>query len=331
VVNKAVFLDRDNTIIQDPGYLSDPAAVKLLPGVELAIKSLRQAGYKIVVVTNQSGIARGLLTQEALERIHTEMQRQLAEKSAHLDAIYYCPYHPEGTVEAYAVESDLRKPRPGMLLKAAHELDIDLPSSWMVGDGPRDIEAGQRAGCRTIRVRLPDRQPLPGEQEDEDVEADFTLRNLVEAARVILREDKRQPGAIRREAAAAPLAEAETSAAPQTGEPATSPTQEAPQIAPPTAEAQAQAASERQAPSDREIQLEMLRLLQELAGRTRPGEFSIARLVASVAQALSILTLVAAMANRILGASVSDTIVWVLVAIVLQVMAVTFWVIRRNP
>ena len=134
--------------------------MKLLPGVELALKSLAAAGFKIVVVTNQSGIARGLLTEETLAQIHAELRRQLSEKGAHLDAIYYCPYHPEGTVEAYAMESDLRKPQPGMLLKAAEEMDIDLPASWMVGDDARDIEAGQRAGCRTIRLP-PGSRPCP--------------------------------------------------------------------------------------------------------------------------------------------------------------------------
>jgi len=190
MAEKAVFMDRDGTIIEDPGYLADLDAVKLLPGVELAIKSLAQAGYKLVVVTNQSGIARGMLTEEQLERIHGEMRRQLGEHNAHIDGIYYCPYHPEGTVEGYAVDSPLRKPEPGMLLKAAGDLGIDLSESWMVGDSPRDIDAGQRAGCRTIRVRTPG--AAGREDQDEDVHADFTVRNLVDAARVIMREATRR-------------------------------------------------------------------------------------------------------------------------------------------
>ena len=185
MANRAVFLDRDRTIIEDPGYISDPAAVKLLPGADLAIKSLRQAGYVVVVVTNQSGIARGLLTEDALEKIHAEMRRQLRAGGAHVDAIHYCPYHPEGTVEKYAVDSDLCKPKPGMLLKGAEDFDIDLTTSWMVGDGARDIEAGQRAGCRTIRIRGASRD-IPGEPEDEGVQADFTVKNLLEAAKLIL-------------------------------------------------------------------------------------------------------------------------------------------------
>jgi len=183
--SKAVFVDRDHTLIEDPGYLDDPKLVSLLPGVGGALKSLSAGGFKIVMVTNQSGIARGMLTESTLGRIHQELQRQLARHGASLDAIYYCPFHPEGTVEPYIKESDLRKPQPGMLLQAARDLDIDLPSSWMVGDGARDIEAGRRAGCRTIRLRIEERQH-PGEVDDEDVQADFTVRNLVEAARIIL-------------------------------------------------------------------------------------------------------------------------------------------------
>ncbi len=185
MAEKCVFLDRDKTIIEDPGYLTDPDAVKLLPGVELALRSLSQAGFKLVVVTNQSGIARGMLTEDALDEIHNEMRRQLSEHDVELDAIYYCPYHPEGTVEKYTRVSADSKPSPGMLLRASKDLPIDLNGSWMVGDSPRDIEAGQRAGCRTVRIR---HKGDEGPDEDEDVQADFTVRNLVDAARIILRE-----------------------------------------------------------------------------------------------------------------------------------------------
>ncbi len=202
MTHRAVFLDRDRTIIEDPGYIADPGLVKLLPGADLAIKGLRQAGYLAILVTNQSAIARGLLTLETLETIHAEMRRQLAAGGAHLDAIYYCPFHPEGTVEPYAVDSDLRKPRPGMILQAAREHDIDLSASWMVGDSPRDIEAGQRAGCRTIRIRGPEVSQV-GEADDEAVQPDFVVRNLLEAAKIILQAPARAqtPGAAARASA----------------------------------------------------------------------------------------------------------------------------------
>lgn len=183
---RAVFLDRDHTIIGDPGYLDDPGAVALLPGVDGAIRSLAEAGYKIVVVTNQSGVARGLISEETLDNIHREMCRRLEAAQAHVDAVYYCPYHPDGTIEKYAIDSELRKPQPGMLLQAAREMDLDLAASWMVGDSSRDVEAGQRAGCQTIRLRTPYRLPA-GEAMDDDVQADFSVRTLPEAARLILR------------------------------------------------------------------------------------------------------------------------------------------------
>jgi D,D-heptose 1,7-bisphosphate phosphatase len=188
--NKAVFLDRDNTIIEDPGYLSDPQQVKLLPGAHLALISLRRAGYKLVVVTNQSGVARGYFTEEQLQAVNDELNNRLANLRAEIDAIYYCPYHPDGIVEEYARESDCRKPAPGMLLRAARDMDIDLAHSWMVGDSPRDIQAGLSAGCRTVRVRKPGDESEWAEA-DGHPEPDFTVRNLVDAARVIAREAER--------------------------------------------------------------------------------------------------------------------------------------------
>jgi D-glycero-D-manno-heptose 1,7-bisphosphate phosphatase len=179
----AVFLDRDNTIIDDPGYLADPQGVRLLAGAAEALKRLADAAWRLVVVTNQSGIARGLLTEERLHQVHAEMQRQLALRGATLDAIYYCPYLPDAAVQAYARDSDERKPNPGMLLRAAREMDLDLSASWMIGDGDRDIEAGRRAGCRTIRVRR-----AGVGVEEELAQADFTVTSLAEAAQIILRE-----------------------------------------------------------------------------------------------------------------------------------------------
>ena len=184
--HRCVFLDRDNTIMDDPGYLTDASAVRLLPGADVALRHLTQAGYKLVVVTNQSAIARGLLTPEGLEKIHAELRRQLSQRGVTLDAIYYCPFHPEGSVEAYACESEERKPSPGMLLRAARDLDLDLLQSWMVGDSPRDVEAGQRAGCRTIRVRKGEPTQGPAAHDEEDVQTDYTVRNMVDAARIIL-------------------------------------------------------------------------------------------------------------------------------------------------
>jgi D-glycero-D-manno-heptose 1,7-bisphosphate phosphatase len=149
---KAVFLDRDGTIIEDTGYLGDPNDVKLLPGSAEAIRRLAQAGHLIVMVSNQSGVARGLFDEAAVSRVHARLVALLAAEGAKLDGSYYCPYLSEATVEAYRRDSDLRKPKPGMLHQASRKMAIDLSRSWMVGDSRCDVEAGRRAGCRTILV-----------------------------------------------------------------------------------------------------------------------------------------------------------------------------------
>lgn len=153
---KAVFLDRDGTINQYAGFLSDTDGFRLLDGVCEAVRKINEAGYLAVVVTNQPVIARGGLTMEGLEEIHNKMETLLGEKGAYLDAVYYCPHHPDkgfdGEVPELKKECGCRKPKPGMLLKAAEDLNIDLASSWMVGDGERDILAGKAAGCHTALV-----------------------------------------------------------------------------------------------------------------------------------------------------------------------------------
>jgi D,D-heptose 1,7-bisphosphate phosphatase len=153
--DKAVFLNRDNTLIEDPGYINDPEQVKLLDGVPEALIQLKALGYKLIVATNQSAVAHGIITVKVLGEIHDRLKQLLADKNAFLDGIYYCPYHPEGVVPTYSRESDCRKPSPGMLLKAADEMDIDLGKSWCIGNSSRDVEAGLRAGCKTILIDLP--------------------------------------------------------------------------------------------------------------------------------------------------------------------------------
>ncbi|HDS83619.1 MAG TPA: D-glycero-beta-D-manno-heptose 1,7-bisphosphate 7-phosphatase [Phycisphaerales bacterium] len=182
MTHKAVFLDRDDTLISDPGYISDPAQVKLLPHVGQSLSMLKKMGYLLVVVTNQSGIARGIVTEQRLEQIHHHLKKLLADEGVYLDAIYYCPYHPDGTVEQYTLESDLRKPQPGMLLKAAEELEIDLSQSWMIGDSYRDVAAGTRAGCRTILLDTPGK---PQVREPDDPEPDKRAVNLREAVNIL--------------------------------------------------------------------------------------------------------------------------------------------------
>jgi D-glycero-D-manno-heptose 1,7-bisphosphate phosphatase len=150
-LRRAVFLDRDGTLIEHVHYLADPAHVRLLPGAAEALKRLGRAGFVRVLVTNQSAIGRGMITEARLHEIHAEMNRQLAERGTALDAIYYCPDIPAGD-DRTKMENHNRKPGPGMLLRAADELGLDLTASWMVGDLISDVLAGLGAGCRSVMV-----------------------------------------------------------------------------------------------------------------------------------------------------------------------------------
>ena len=145
-MHKAIFLDRDGTIAGDVPYCSRPEDFELLLGAAEGIRLLNEHGFKAVVVTNQSGIARGYFTEEMLAKIHDKLQKELAKRGARVDAIYYCPHHPDDNC-------DCRKPKPKMVLQAAIELDIDLSQSYIIGDNVMDTELAKRAGCKAgIRI-----------------------------------------------------------------------------------------------------------------------------------------------------------------------------------
>ena len=183
--SSAVFLDRDGTIIEDRGYISDPDQVSLIPGAAEGIRRFSLAGHLVVVVSNQSGIARGLFDESALAAVHERVEALLEAAGARLDGAYYCPYlaGPEATVEAYRRTSDLRKPAPGMLLQAAREMNIDLSHSWMIGDSPCDVQAGEAAGCRAILI---DRGgPSAARKADAPVKV---VESLVEAVALLERD-----------------------------------------------------------------------------------------------------------------------------------------------
>ena len=333
MAGKAVFLDRDNTVMEDPGYIGDPKVVKLLPGVELALKSLSQCGYKLVVVTNQSGIARGLLTEQTLDKIHAELRRQLSQRGAHLDAIYYCPFHPEGTIEEYAKESDLRKPQPGMLQLAAKELDFDLSQSWMVGDSARDIEAGQRAGCKTIRVRSrADHHATPGLENDEDVQADYTVRNLVDAARVILRAPRQAPAPAAGRAAT-PSAQVGQGAAPSAKPPMPPLAGRQPLASDVAADVAGDTGSAQPAAEEldqHQIRAEILRHVRQIARQEQTEEFSFVKLAAGIAQVFALMGL-GMVVVKMLGDNNQEASLWAQVTIILQLMSLTlFFAVKRK-
>jgi D,D-heptose 1,7-bisphosphate phosphatase len=188
---RAIFLDRDNTIIENDGYLGDASKVKLLPGAGTALSSLRRLGYKLIVVSNQSGVARGMFSENDVESVNQEMCRQLIEQAqATIDASYYCPYHPEAKIAEYRVDHDWRKPKPGMLRQAAEDFSLELNQCWMIGDAPRDIAAGAAAGCRTILLRDPDHPNADEANGSANVSPNFIVRSLADAARIIAREGR---------------------------------------------------------------------------------------------------------------------------------------------
>jgi D-glycero-D-manno-heptose 1,7-bisphosphate phosphatase len=220
MTQKAVFLDRDDTLISDPGYINHPSQVKLLPNAGQSLAMLKKMGYLLVIVTNQSGVARGIITEEKLEEIHHHLKKLLADEGVYIDAIYHCPYHPEGTVPKYTKESDLRKPSPGMLLKAAKEMDIDLSRSWMIGDSFRDVAAGHRAGCQTILLDTPGKSQIRQPDEPEPDKRAVNLREAVNILRMYEFQQKAQSARSSRpesKPSAKELSSTEESAA--TGEP----------------------------------------------------------------------------------------------------------------
>jgi D-glycero-D-manno-heptose 1,7-bisphosphate phosphatase len=149
----AIFLDRDGVVIEDAHYLSSPDQARLVPGAADAIAALNRSGWPVVIVTNQSGVARGYFTPETVHAVHEHLSEQLAGYGARIEAFYFCPHFPTAEVAAYRTECLCRKPKPGMLLRAAEELNLDLDRSWMVGDRASDLEAGAAAGARTVLVR----------------------------------------------------------------------------------------------------------------------------------------------------------------------------------
>ena len=179
----AIFVDRDDTIMVDVKYCADPDLVRLIPGASEGLRALREAGYRVVIVTNQSGIGRGYFDAETLERVHNRLRDELRREGADYDAVYYCPHTPEE-------DCNCRKPKPGLLLKAASELNIDLGASYTLGDRDLDVRAGKAAGTKTILVSRTNRPDGSG----SDPLADFVAPNLADAARLILSRSRIRDG-----------------------------------------------------------------------------------------------------------------------------------------
>lgn len=190
----AVFLDRDGVIIEDVHYLEKPEQVRLTPGAGAAVARLNAAGLPVVVVTNQSGVARGYFPVERVGEAHRRLDELLAEQGAHVDRYYFCPHHPDGTVPAFRVECDCRKPRPGMLHRAARDLGVDLDASYLIGDKVSDLEAGAAAGCRTLLVRAGRAKPVCAPPPADRLRLLAVTLDLPEAVAIVLDRRQRQAG-----------------------------------------------------------------------------------------------------------------------------------------
>lgn len=176
---KAVFLDRDGTINHEVDFLRRVEDVRLLPGVAEGMKRLKSAGFALVVVSNQSGLARGIFDEADLACVQLEIKCQLAQQAAAWDAVYFCPHHPsEGVIAELVVECDCRKPKPGLVYMAAREMGISLADSFMIGDRLRDVACGKAAGMRSVLVEsgrhLEDGQPATKDETPDFVAKDFS-------------------------------------------------------------------------------------------------------------------------------------------------------------
>lgn len=152
-MKKAVFLDRDGTLIEDRGYICKFSQVGFFPFAAAAVRAMNEAGFLVIVASNQSAVARGICSKKEIELLHRKLLEHFKKEGAAIAAFYFCPFLADGVVRRYSTESPLRKPAPGMLLQAGRDFNLDLPSCFMVGDKTDDIQAGHGAGCRTVLVR----------------------------------------------------------------------------------------------------------------------------------------------------------------------------------
>jgi D-glycero-D-manno-heptose 1,7-bisphosphate phosphatase len=272
-------------------------------------------------VSNQSGVARGIVTEEMLGRIHERLQELLAAKGTSLDGIYYCPHHPDGVIPEYRQDSDWRKPKPGMLLAAARELEIDLTRSWMIGDNDRDIEAGRSAGCRTILIRA-----TPPELGHFDKsKPDYVAVNMREAVNIVKKHHRS-------------LQESRTTPVPATADEDTLAARSAEilsmveEYAADDPETETSAASPEPATSNAEIERLLAGILEQLRRMQKTemfGEFSLLRVLAGLTQVFVPFCLLLAL-WFLMSASRQDSNVFVALgfAAVLQLMALTFYLMH---
>src|SRR5436305_107269 len=295
----AIFFDRDNTLIVGSDYLGDPDDVVLMPGAADAVSRARALGYATVVISNQSGVARGMFTEADVRAVNARMEEYLLEENpaAIIDRQEFCPFHPEGKVERYCRDSDMRKPRPGMLIKAAELLGLDLNRSWLIGDAPRDIEAGKAAGCKTVLFQPPAVEQSPAAMEESSVEPDYLCTSLMDAIDYISAHGIEEPPQVSNGPIALP--------APREKSDETDP--------------------------ERLRRLERVaeQILEELKRRhVQPVDFSVSKLMAGIAQILSLAVLFVAYLNRMSPNDVMYPLIFT--AIFCQLLTIALLIMDRQ-
>ncbi|MHC5076371.1 MAG: D-glycero-alpha-D-manno-heptose-1,7-bisphosphate 7-phosphatase [Planctomycetota bacterium] len=312
--DKAIFLDRDNTLIDDPGYINDPDQVKLLEGVPEALSQLRSLGYKLVITSNQSGVARGIVTEEVLRKIHVRLEQLLEKQGVYLDKIYYCPYHPDGVIKKYRRESDLRKPNPGMLIKASEEMNLDMHESWAIGDSSRDIEAGLKAGCKTILIEPPSEEI--GLSQDE-IRADFKAVNIREAVNIIKKYMRVEKEDMQSEKTEEIKEDSQPKVKKEPQQPVTVMSQ------------QVIKSQESQMQSSEELLLSILEQLKNMQRQEMFGEFSIMRFFAGMVQIIVLFCLLLCV-WLLMSPTRQDNVIFITLgfAMVLQMMSLSFYIIQ---
>ncbi len=189
-MNRAIFLDRDGVLIEDANLLISSKNIKIFEDVPQALLKLKTAGFLLIIISNQTVVARGMMTEKGMIELNNKIIARLIKKgSPQINAFYHCPHHPKATVPSYRQNCNCRKPKPGMILRAAHEHDIDLQNSYVIGDRITDIIAGSKAGCSTVLVRTGMHTSPPIETADvldPSISPDFTCDSLFEAAEWVL-------------------------------------------------------------------------------------------------------------------------------------------------
>jgi D-glycero-D-manno-heptose 1,7-bisphosphate phosphatase len=328
--DKAIFLDRDDTIIEDPGYINSAEQVKLVPAAAQALVELRKLGFKLIVVSNQSGIARGIIQEQAIGQIHDRLKQLLAEHNAYLDRIYFCPFHPDGAVQKFRKDSDWRKPKPGMLLAASKEMKISLADSWMIGNGYADIAAGKAAGCRTVLIKS---NIKPPEKKPGDPDPNFEVINMREAVNVVKREITRKPAPPQMQTIQQPEI-------PQSPSPVPAPAlqeqitiDEAQQEPDNDIQIEPSPPAEPPVASNRTEQLlEDIKLLLKSHQRNEQfSEFSAMKLLAGVLQVLSLFCIVVAVWYKLSPTGKDDAVFSAIgFAVVFQLITLTLYIMHRD-